>query len=266
MKNSYPESYPGRCVDYVLRCTYAQLVEDVRGSSPPRPPSTGAAFFVKGPRMHGADQPVKSHINLGQALVFVNAKNAEAGRSLCSFWSGACSTTATTMHLQPPTIDNMVIVSSLRAADAMIPPQLDEVSFTIHGPPFAQNGWKLAWRNRRRPVLYDSLHNHKAALGRGIIKALIEFEQFPCPLFSTDIRIELTFVLRNGASKDIDNMMKYVFDAMQGIIYANDASIMVAIVKKVQVGDLTHHQENESTTVKISRIPTTVTTGRSTII
>lgn len=171
------------------------------------------------------------------------------------------------MHLlQPPTIDNVVIVSSLRAAGAMIPPQLDEVSFTIHRPPLAQNGWKLAWRNRRRPVLYDSLHNHKAALGRSIIKkALIEFEQFPCPLFSTDIRIELTFVLRNGASKDIDNMMKYVFDAMQGILYANDASIMVAIVKKVQADNLIH-QENESTTVKISRILTTVTTGHSTII
>jgi Holliday junction resolvase RusA-like endonuclease len=144
-------------------------------------------------------------------------------------------------------VDNFVIVLGPRASDT----QPNEVSFTIRGSPIAQNGWKLAWRSRRQPILYDSLQKQKLHLRVNIRNALIELRQGEFPIFPNwDIRVELTFNLHNVTGKDVDNMMKYIFDAMQEVLYRNDSSIMVAVVQKVQA----HEEDQESTIVKISRL------------
>lgn len=44
--------------------------------------------------------------------------------------------------------------------------------------------------------------------------------------------------------------MKFLFDAMQQVLYKNDSSIMTAIVHKVQA----HDEEVESTFVKITTL------------
>ena len=150
-------------------------------------------------------------------------------------------------------IESLVIVTSDKA-------QPDEVSFTIYGPPIAQNGWKLAWRNRRQPVLYDSLQKHKADVRANICRAFRELEHHSFPVFdNVYIQVDLTFNLHHITSKDVDNMMKYILDAMQDALYRNDAFIMAAIVKKERVSNV---EDVESTLVKISRLPSSANTDR----
>jgi len=127
-----------------------------------------------------------------------------------------------------------------------------EASFTIHGPPQAQNGWKLAWKRNRKPVIYDPMQKHKIVL-RADLRAgffdLLQRSSFPMFLHRT-LRVEVVFKMHHIHCKDIDNMMKFLFDALQFVIYSNDSCIMEAVVNKVEA----HEEEGESTSVKISII------------
>lgn len=148
-------------------------------------------------------------------------------------------------------IQNVVLVMGHDHGD---PYYVSEVSFTIRGPPVAQNGWKLAWKSRQKPVLFDPLQAQKRQLRANVRNSLIELlmtaRPRAFPIFrGCGVRIHLTFCLHIIEAKDVDNMMKYIFDAMQDVLYRNDASIMVAIVEKVKV----RHNEVESTILRISR-------------
>jgi Holliday junction resolvase RusA-like endonuclease len=147
-------------------------------------------------------------------------------------------------------VDNVIIVHS-SGSNTNGPP--DEVSFRIHGPPIAQNGWKLAWRNRRQPVLFDSLRKQKLAVRANIQCAFNQLQHYSFPVFppNTNIQVELIFTLHRLTIKDVDNMMKYILDAMQDALYHDDAFIMVAVVRKVQA----NVEDVESTMVKITRLP-----------
>jgi Holliday junction resolvase RusA-like endonuclease len=125
-----------------------------------------------------------------------------------------------------------------------------EVSFSIHGAPPVQNGWKLAWKKNRRPVMYDPMQKEKIFLRADLRLSLFDLlGRSSFPIFgSRSIQVNVFFKLHNLHCKDIDNMMKFLFDAMQHVVYKNDSSIMTAIVHKVQA----HDEEAESTFVKIS--------------
>jgi len=127
-----------------------------------------------------------------------------------------------------------------------------EASFIIHGAPIAQNGWKLAWKRNQRPVIYDSLQKQKIELRANIRAGLFDLlHQSWFPIFAhRTLHIEITFRMHNVYCKDIDNLMKFLLDAMQHVMYHNDSSIMSAVVKKVEA----HEEDEESTFVKISVI------------
>ena len=127
-----------------------------------------------------------------------------------------------------------------------------KASFTIHGAPIAQNGWKLAWKRNRHPVIYDPLQKQKIVLRANIRSGLFDLiQQSWFPIFAhRTLHVEVTFRMHNVYSKDIDNMMKFLFDAMQHVMYHNDSSIVSAVVKKLEA----HEEDEESTFVKITAI------------
>ncbi len=145
-------------------------------------------------------------------------------------------------------VDNFVVV--LPSGDG--PRHPIEASFTIHGAPIAQNGWKLAWKRNRHPVIYDPLQNKKIVLRANIRSGLFDLLQqssFPILAHRT-LKVEIMFKMHHVFSKDIDNMMKFLFDAMQHVIYHNDSCIMSAVVTKHEA----HPEDEESTLVKITAI------------
>ena len=152
--------------------------------------------------------------------------------------------------LPPPEVDNIVVVMPSGEDPARHPV---EATFTIHGAPPVQNGWKLAWKRNRHPVIYDPKQKQKIDLRAELLRAgfydLLQRSSFP--IFPhRALRIEVDFKLHNIHSKDIDNMMKFLFDAMQHVIYYDDSSIMTAVVNKVEA----HDEEHESTDVKLTVI------------
>ena len=101
-----------------------------------------------------------------------------------------------------------------------------EASFNIHGATIAQNGWKLAWKRNRKPVIYDSLQKQKIELRANIRAGLFDLlHQSWFPIFAhRTLHIEITFRMHNVYCKDIDNLMKFLLDAMQHVMYHNDSS------------------------------------------
>lgn len=147
----------------------------------------------------------------------------------------------------PQIVDEFVLVLG---SDGQ-PDRPTELCFTIWGSPLAQNGWKLAWKGRTRPTVYDAFQVKKSQLRASIRSALTDLSHSVFPVFwDCTIRIRLTFHLHNANEKDLDNMMKYVFDAMQEVLYINDSLIMVAEVQKKQ----TLYGDPECTTVDILRL------------
>ena len=145
-------------------------------------------------------------------------------------------------------VDNLVVV--LPSGNG--PRHPVEASFTIHGAPIAQNGWKLAWKRNRKPVIYDSLQKQKIELRANLRAGLFDLlQQSSFPIFAhRTLQVEITFKMHHVRSKDIDNMMKFLFDAMQHVMYHNDSCIMSAIVKKVEA----HEEDEEATFVNMSII------------
>jgi Holliday junction resolvase RusA-like endonuclease len=127
-----------------------------------------------------------------------------------------------------------------------------EASFTIHGAPLVQNGWKLAWKRNRHPVIYDPMQKQKIVLRANLRSGLFDLlQRSSFPIFAhRTLRVEVVFSIHNLHCKDIDNMMKFLFDAMQHVIYNNDSCIMTAIVNKIEA----HEEDEESTFVKITTI------------
>mmetsp|Transcript_4295 Transcript_4295/g.6169 ORF Transcript_4295/g.6169 Transcript_4295/m.6169 type:complete len:145 (-) Transcript_4295:15-449(-) len=108
-----------------------------------------------------------------------------------------------------------------------------QVYFRTVGEPVAQNGWKLAWKNRR-PHIYDSLGGMKAALRAQLVVALEEFEHSEPYYFprKTLIQGSITFNTNNFKKKDLDNMAKFILDAMEGAIYDDDRYLVSLVLKK----------------------------------
>ena len=128
----------------------------------------------------------------------------------------------------------------------------DEVSFTVFGKPPIQNGWKLAWKQmgRRPPVIYDAKKGEKAML-RNLLKAAIRgFGRYQCPLFRKQtLSVSVVFGLRDIASKDVDNLSKFLLDAMEGAIFDDDKFVYSLHASKVAVTTL---EAKEFTSVQVT--------------
>ena len=160
-------------------------------------------------------------------------------------------------QLPPPVIDSMMEVDG---------PDPDEkqLTFIIEGEPKVQErhriAWKGilgAWRRSRRisPIIYDPSIKEKKSLFLAVKAAMQEIEITSFPYFNANepLVLELTFLFENKPNqlfpkkKDLDNMVKYIMDAMSGLLYHNDTVIVNLAAQKA-------FEAENSTLVSISRV------------
>ena len=101
------------------------------------------------------------------------------------------------------------------------------VKFTLLGEPVAQNGWRLRFRGVAAPVMYNLLSRRKRQVKLLMQAAFLQLEE-ATPLFNgTRINVSIQFQLRLASTgKDLDNMAKFLLDALEGSVYDNDKFIM----------------------------------------
>lgn len=61
------------------------------------------------------------------------------------------------------------------------------------------------------------------------------FEASACEAFSVPVGLELAFYQGTRARKDIDNMVKLVMDALNGVAWADDVQVSVLLARRVYV-------------------------------
>ena len=98
--------------------------------------------------------------------------------------------------------------------------------------------WKrVAWLNirNRRPRAYDSQRLEKQSLGKAITDTfeLRCLEMIHFGSVAVIIDLTFTFVATNNFRKDIDNLIKFVLDAMQlSGVFDNDAQVVEVRARK----------------------------------
>jgi hypothetical protein len=126
------------------------------------------------------------------------------------------------------------------------------VSFTVMGDPPVQKRHKIAWKGllggwvaRRKPIIYDPSASLKKQYAAQVREAMVAMDLTP-PFFASGYNddgliMDLHFFLERPAShynvlgnrvkatapkypksKDVDNMEKFVSDALHGVVYNND--------------------------------------------
>jgi Holliday junction resolvase RusA-like endonuclease len=104
-------------------------------------------------------------------------------------------------------------------------------SFEIIAEPQAQERTRLKWRGIRIPRLYDPSTNAKRTWKRALKEALRELDIHAdeMPVFGEadvePIHVNLVFMWSQPDQKDLDNMIKFVLDAYEGLLYTNDKKI-----------------------------------------
>ena len=148
-------------------------------------------------------------------------------------------------------VSDLVLVISPPVDDGTI---VDECNFVIHGRAAVQNGWKCVLHNRHRPVIYDPKRNEKIALRVALKVAFKELDRHTSfPIFqATKLVMCVTFNLVQSAGRDIDNMVKFLNDALEGVIFDNDKYVYeIHHARKQEVA-----HGNETTVVKVARVET----------
>jgi Holliday junction resolvase RusA-like endonuclease len=105
---------------------------------------------------------------------------------------------------------------------------------TVKGSPIAQARPRATVINGRARV-YDPTQRAKRAYRRAIGQAMTELGITDFPFFErTRLQLKVTYGLSNNA-KDVDNLLKFVMDALESVLYDNDACIMSANETKMIV-------------------------------
>ena len=122
------------------------------------------------------------------------------------------------------------------------------IELTIVGEPVAQNGWKLRFRNCSRPFLYDPLRNEKHKLCKEIKAKMMELGESEIPFFkNTRLQVSIITHFHTATRKDLDNMSKFLQDAMEGALYDDDKWIFRLAVEK-------HETTSPRTVVSVSNL------------
>ena len=100
------------------------------------------------------------------------------------------------------------------------------LSLVVHGEAVAQPRHRVRRVGASRMIFYDPSAPSKRKYGRSIDRSLLAIGVSEWPVFATNDRlvVDVTFNVTN-ANKDVDRMLKYVLDTLQGIIYGNDREI-----------------------------------------
>jgi Holliday junction resolvase RusA-like endonuclease len=128
---------------------------------------------------------------------------------------------------------------------------VEECNFVIDGRAPVQNGWKCFLRSRRQPVVYDPKKQAKNALRASIRDAFKELDHnVKFPIFQmTRLRITVSFYLVNSGGRDIDNMVKFLQDALEGVVFDNDKYVYEIHAYKHEAP-----YGNEATMIQIAQV------------
>ena len=101
------------------------------------------------------------------------------------------------------------------------------LEFCIMGEPHAQNGWRIRHRGLQTPIMFDPLARLKRQIKDALAKVMMEHQE-PLPVFAAGIplRVGVIFHLRHVATKDVDNMAKFLLDAIEEVVFNNDKYII----------------------------------------
>jgi Holliday junction resolvase RusA-like endonuclease len=135
----------------------------------------------------------------------------------------------------------------------VLSPMTISISFVMVGDPPTQKHHRMAFRRapatqwRMRPHIYDPSARSKIGYAANVRTSLNEFG-LTHPYFNEEepLTLEVVFVLPRRRqdvvrrwgfafprSKDINNMLKFLMDALQGKLYHNDVTITKVIVTKM---------------------------------
>ena len=135
------------------------------------------------------------------------------------------------------------------------------ISFVVKGSPAVQSRNIIAWKGRARPILFDPSSSSKL-LYRDAVREQMKAVGLPAENYfkdTTAIRMKVKFVLPRRRKdvilrpspphlaatalsfprgKDVDNLLKFVMDALEQTLYANDTNIVRVGVEKCYATDL----------------------------
>jgi Holliday junction resolvase RusA-like endonuclease len=100
-----------------------------------------------------------------------------------------------------------------------------------------------------RPVLYDPSQAMKRAYRTACARALMEVGITYFPFFPRrNLHLKVLFFIHNQA-KDLDNLLKFVMDALEKVVFGNDRVIWEATIKTVAV-----EKSDEFTRIEIQEL------------
>ena len=75
--------------------------------------------------------------------------------------------------------------------------------------------------------MFDPLARLKRQIKDALARVMMEHQE-PVPVFptGTPLRVGVIFHLRHVATKDVDNMAKFLLDAMEEVLFDNDKFIL----------------------------------------
>lgn len=135
------------------------------------------------------------------------------------------------MSFPPNSDDAMVVMTNAKTS----------VSLSIFGEPVAQPRWryhlmpKLIVPNFLKVVPYNPADKEKKAFKMAVSTALAQVGATTLPLFGNDVKVKVkvTFHVFN-VQKDIDNLLKFLMDALQSIFYKDDNMVYCVLAMKIR--------------------------------
>ena len=102
----------------------------------------------------------------------------------------------------------------------------------IQGPVVAEQRIRFK-RLNSRIVTYDPNSSAKRRCRAALLSALGEMGVGAVPIFRTQaVRLSVVFRV-NNMHKDVDNMLKFIFDVLQGVLYTDDRKVHHVTAEKV---------------------------------
>lgn len=91
-------------------------------------------------------------------------------------------------------------------------------------------------RQGNRTIYYDPAQKKRSAWSEAVRSALLEVGVTDFPIFpgyhrTLKLKVTVTFHV-NNLLKDVDNMLKFVLDGMQGTVYSNDRDVFIVVTEK----------------------------------
>ena len=166
---------------------------------------------------------MKKGKTLGAAIIFHPAKNKKSHLSiLFSF------------VMPQPSFQHYRSIRYVARDDPMIV-QVNETitfSFSVWGEPIPQPRMRL---NRRYGQLWDPANEKRNEFNSVVRRALEEVGTSLFPLFEngTKLKVMATFHVFDS-SKDVDNLAKFLLDALEKVVFKNDNMVVLLVATKTR--------------------------------